>query len=417
MLNHLRRHLPYLSAMLLTGLLAGLGGMLLALLLHGIQHLAYGYSLDHIISEQSFLEGVSGSAPERRLLALGICGLIAGCGWYALYRFGKKLVSISAAVQSEQPNMPILATLAHILLQIVTVGLGSPLGREVAPRELGSLCANHLARWQRLSLDDTRVLIACGAGAGLAAVYNVPLAGALFVLEVLLVSYRWQWAISALTTSSLAAWVAQFGLGDEHQYHLTSQLAVNQSLILWALLASPLFGIAAHYFVRLTSQARQNAPKDRRLIPFNLLNFALLGALIIWLPQLAGNGKGPAELSFTNQLDLPLALTLLVCKVIFQWSSLRAGAHGGLLTPGLSNGALLAVILGYGWSTLFPGTPIASFALIGAGAFLATSMKMPITALVLVLEMTRVPHDFVIPLVLCIAGAGATHSLLQKRPS
>lgn len=88
--------------------------------------------------------------------------------------------------------MPAGTTTIHALLQIVTVALGSPLGREVAPREMGALGAGMVARKLGLLADETRTLVACGAGAGLAAVYNVPLAGALFSLEVMLLSFSWE---------------------------------------------------------------------------------------------------------------------------------------------------------------------------------------------------------------------------------
>jgi H+/Cl- antiporter ClcA len=181
-----RSSLAALAAVtLLTGLGAGLGGMLLALLLHGIQHVAYGYSLTHVISSESFLQGVAGALPERRVLILTLCGLVAGLGWWSLYRFGRPLVSIRQAIKSDDPQMPLLSTAVHALLQIVTVALGSPLGREVAPREIGSALAGWLARRVGLPVAQSRIMVACGAGAGLAAVYNVPLGGAVFVLEVL----------------------------------------------------------------------------------------------------------------------------------------------------------------------------------------------------------------------------------------
>lgn len=116
--------------------------------------------------------------------------------------------------------MPAGTTTIHALLQIVTVALGSPLGREVAPREMGALGAGMVARKLGLLEDETRTLIACGAGAGLAAVYNVPLAGALFSLEVMLLSFSWEKTLAAIMTSAIAAWTATLGLGDESQYHL-----------------------------------------------------------------------------------------------------------------------------------------------------------------------------------------------------
>ncbi|AUT64240.1 chloride channel protein [Paraburkholderia terrae] len=404
----------------LTGVGAGLGGMLLALLLHAVQHIAYGYSLNAIVGGESFLQGVDGASPERRVIVMAICGLIAGFGWWAVRRFGRPLVSIKQAVKSPDARMPMLSTLAHALLQIVTVALGSPLGREVAPREVGSLVAGWLARVAGLSANETRVMIACGAGAGLAAVYNVPLGGAVFVLEVLLVTFDATTVAIALVTSVIAAVVAWMGLGDESQYAIPS-FALSGSLVAWSVAAGPLFGIAAYAFSRFMDRARNAAPGAGWLmIPLNVLNFAVIGLLAMHFPQLLGNGKGTAQLGFDGQLSIGLAAALLALKVAVSASSLRVGAHGGLLTPGLTVGALLAVVLGGAWNLIGASVPTGAFALVGAAAFLASSMNMPITAIVLVAEFTHLGHDMLFPVVFAVAGSiGASRvcAMLASRAS
>src|ERR1700676_3634540 len=108
------------------------------------------------------------------------------------------LVSIKKAVDSPASRMPFAATTVHALLQIVTVALGSPLGREVAPREIGAALAGWLSDRAGLAAEDSRIMVACGAGAGLAAVYNVPIGGALFALEVLLGTFDLSAVIIAL---------------------------------------------------------------------------------------------------------------------------------------------------------------------------------------------------------------------------
>jgi H+/Cl- antiporter ClcA len=399
------------SVTLLTGVGAGLGGMSLALLLHWIQHVAFGYSLEHVISNESFLSGVSGAAPERRVLVMVVCGLVAGLGWWALYRYGRPLVSIKKAVKSEDPRMPVVSTVIHAVLQIVTVALGSPLGREVAPREIGSVWAGWLSHRAGLTVAESRIMVACGAGAGLAAVYNVPLGGAVFVLEVLLGTFGWAALVPALATSSIAAVVAWIGLGDEHQYSVP-QLLLSTPLVVWSALCGPVFGLAAWGFTQLTTRARAHAPKDWRLPVLALINFAIIGVLAIEFPQLLGNGKGPAGLSFNSELTIGLAAVLLILKVAITAGSLRAGAEGGLLTPGLANGALLAIVLGGIWNMIWPGTSSGAFAIVGAGAFLAASMQMPLTAVVLILEFTRVSHDFLVPILLAVAGSVSTFKLL-----
>ncbi|WP_250515458.1 chloride channel protein [Caballeronia sp. INDeC2] len=397
----------------LVGLGAGLGGMSLALMLHAIQHVAFGYSLDELTGGESFLIGISAASATRRFIVLTLCGAIAGVGWWCVHRFGKALVSIRQAIDADDPRMPPGSTIAHALLQIVTVAMGSPLGREVAPREIGALWAGWLAHYAGLTPGQSRIMVACGAGAGLAAVYNVPLGGAVFVLEVLLGTFDGTIIAAAFATSAIGASIAWIGLGDGHQYRLPA-FTLDAQLIVWAIVMGPVFGAAARLFVKLTSAARKNAPRGRMLPLLSILNFATIGVLVIYFPQLAGNGKGPAGLSFDDSLSFALAGVLLVLKVTIEVSSLRAGAQGGLLTPGLANGALLGVVLGSVWNGFWPGTPPGAFALVGATAFLGASIQMPLTALVLMIEFTRFNHDFLIPTALAMTGATLAYRALAQ---
>lgn len=406
-LPHTRTAMPILmAATVCVGIVSGFGGMCLGLLLHFIQHWAYGYSLHKLLSSQSFLQGVTASSPERRVIVLLVCGGVAGLGWWALHRFAKPLVSVDHALKSDDPRTPILSTVIHALLQIITVGLGSPLGREGAPREVGATFAGWLSHRIGLTAQESRVMVACGAGAGLAAVYNVPLSGTLFVLEVLLGTLATAAAIPALLTSVIAATVAWIGLGNEAQYSVPV-FALSRSLMVWSILIGPLFGFAAYGFSRLNSAARNSAPTDWRLLPSCLLAFLLIGLAAIFYPDLLGNGKGPIQLGFNDGVSLQLAAILLVLKTLAILICLRAGAGGGLLTPGMSLGAMLAIVAGGLWNLAFPAAPLSAYAIVGAAAFLAASMRMPITAIVMALELTRVDHDYLFPVVFAVAGSSA----------
>jgi H+/Cl- antiporter ClcA len=394
-----------------TGICAGLGGMLLALLLHGIQHVAYGYSLDKLVSTQHFLQGVSEASPLRRVVVMAVCGVVAGFGWWALRRFGRPLVSISKTLASPDAPMPPRTTLVHVLLQIVTVALGSPLGRETAPRELGAVIAGWLARVAKLTPDEARLLIACGAGAGLAAVYNVPLGGAVFVLEVLLRTLNRSTMAMVLAASVIAALIARIGLGDESQY-VVPVLTVSPGLAVWAVLVGPLLGVAGYGFGRLAKKAAAAAPREGWRLPvLSMLNFTAIGVLAIDFPQLLGNGKSAAQLGFDSHLSVGLAAALLGLKVVVTASSLRVGAYGGVLTPSLAIGALAGIVLGGVCSLLGVSIPASAFALIGATAFLASSMNMPITAVVLIAEFTHIGYGMLVPIVLAVAGAFAANRL------
>ncbi len=408
-----KNYLIWLFAVIATGVLAGLAGMILALILHVIQHYAFGYSVDRIISTESFLQGVSDSAPLRRVAAIVACGGIAGFGWWLLGRYGQPRVSIKAAVSSPSRQMPVVTTIIHVLLQIVTVALGSPLGREVAPREMGALAGGAIGRRLGLDDDEVRMLIACGAGAGLAAVYNVPLAGALFSLEVLLLSFSWEKAFTAMVTSAVAAWVAALGLGNESQYHFISAV-LPHSFILWSIVAGPVLGTAAWIFRKATETARSGVKNNWQMPVICILAFSLLAILSLYYPQLPGNGKGPMQMAIGHSLDYYHAAILLGLKLLVIMVVLRGGAEGGLLTPGLTVGGLFSLILCMLWQFIFPGGDITSFALVGAAAFLAASMQMPLTAMVLVMEFTHMDHSYSAPTMLCATGAFITCRTLEN---
>jgi H+/Cl- antiporter ClcA len=410
-----RTAMPVLMATTVcVGIIAGVGGMCLGLLLHFIQHVAYGYSMHRLLSTQSFLQGVTNSTPERRVEALLICGIVAGVGWWAVYRFAKPLIHVNKALKSDDPRTPVMATIVNALLQIITVGLGSPLGREGAPREVGATFAGWLSHRIGLTPQESRVMVACGAGAGLAAVYNVPLSGTLFTLEVLLGTFSTSAAIPALLTSVIAATVAWIGLGNDAQY-TAPMFQLSDSLMAWSIFIGPIFGFAAYGFSRLVDMARDHAPRNWRLLPTCLLAFGLIGVVAIFYPQLLGNGKGPIQLGFDDGVDLQLAAILLILKAAAILVSLRAGAGGGLLTPGMSLGAMLAIVAGGLWNHGFPAVPLGAYAIVGAAAFLAASMRMPITAIVMAVELTRVDHDYLFPVVFAVAGSSAALRICIRR--
>jgi len=410
-----RSILTFVVITIIIGITASFSGMSLVFLLHYIQHIAYGYSLSQIISNETFLEGVRASSPERRVIVLSICGVFAGSGWWAIHRYGRPLVSLGTVVKSNHPQMPIPTTLAHILLQIITIALGSPLGREVAPRELATLFAGWFTAKAGLSVKDTQIMLACAAGAGLAAVYNVPLGGALFTLEVLLFTVHWSALLPALATSSIATIIAWVGLGNKPQYQDIPAYSISYSLVIWSIFAGPVFGFCGYWFKRIANTARNNVKYNWQLPLLCLFNFIMIGLLAIYFPALLGNGKSQAHIGFDDSVSIGEIAALLILHTLVVWSSLRAGARGGLLTPSLANGALLAVLLGALWNLIWPSAPLGAFAIIGAAAFLAAAQKMPLTAIVLTFELTRININFLFPVLFAVTGSMGTCILCMKK--
>ncbi len=391
---------------ILVGVGSGLSGLLVSVLLHAIEHLAYGYS------SGTFLDGVLTASPTRRVIALGIAGLIGAVGWWALRRWGRSVVSVEAGVEGER--MPRLVTLANAALQIVVVGLGASIGREVAPRELGALVAGWLSERAGLSARERRILVACGAGAGLAAVYNVPLGGAVFAVEILLVELTLATALPALATAGIATLVAQLALPTGPLYTMP-QLTLTPTLLVWSILAGPIVGLAAVGFVSAARSGLTHRISGNWILLAMPFIFLAVGLLSIPFPAILGNGRALGQVAFDGTAPLLLIATLLIAKALATTSTIFSGAAGGTLTPSLALGAALGAALGGAWSIVWPGSPVAAFALVAAAAFLASSMRAPFTALILVFEFTGQGPALIAPTMIAIAGSVAVTYLLRRR--
>ena len=151
-----------IGLIIIVGFIAGLVGASYTHLMHSIQHFVYNYSsADHM----SFGAAVARVSPVERLIPLIICGLIGGVGWFLIHRYGKGVVDIKTAVSGKMDMNPI-TTVLHATLQIITVAIGSPLGREVAPREASAGITTFLVKHFDIKQEDRQLLIACAAGAG-----------------------------------------------------------------------------------------------------------------------------------------------------------------------------------------------------------------------------------------------------------
>jgi H+/Cl- antiporter ClcA len=194
--------------------------------------------------------------------------------------------------------------------------------------------------------------------------------------------------LPALAVSVIATSVAWITLGTAHTYHMpTYNLQASQ--MVWAVIVGPLIGLLAVLWVRTIELASSLRPKrgGRFLAP--LIVFGLLGVVSIKYPQLLGNGKGIVQLGVLGGISLGVSAVLLVLKPLATASCLGAGAPGGLFTPTLTIGVVLASVLAGIWSHIWPHTIVGSYSLIGGAAFLAAAMQGPLSAVVLVLELTR----------------------------
>jgi H+/Cl- antiporter ClcA len=344
---------------------------------------------------------------------MSLAGLVAGGGWYALRRYASPIPRIPDALGSRSVRLPFFSVTLDSALQIIVVALGASLGREGAPRQLGAAVGAWLSERSAVSLRQRKILLACGAGAGLAAVYNVPVGGALFTLEVLLVTISWDAVLSAAVASGIATVIAWTVLPNRPTYNVLP-VSTTGTVLVWSLLAAPLLGAAGLGFVRLTRWAGQHRPTGWRLLLSTFVVFTAIGLLAIPYPQLLGNGKGPAQVAFDGTLPWSTLVALLLLKPLATTACLRSGATGGRLTPAVATGALFGALTGKAWLLLWPGSRIEEFAIVAAAGFLAVTMSAPLTAIALILEFTHIGAGLLVPILIAVIVSTVTARAAEK---
>jgi H+/Cl- antiporter ClcA len=374
-----------------------------------VQHLVWNGSGTNI------LEAAEHAGAERHVLVLLGAGLVTGAGQIILRQLSSgNGIDTTAAIWFHAGRMPALRTLGSAVLSVLDVGMGVSLGREGAPKQAGAVIANFFSDRERLSDEQRRLLVACGAGAGMGAAYGVPLGGALFALEVMRGRLALRYVLPAIFASVIATAVSWLALPDAPTYIIPAYSS-SASIVVWALLAGPIAGVVSVGYVRIISWADRNRPKGWRRLVAPLLGLGLLGVVSIWFPQVLGNGKDISQLAFTNQVAPMLLLTLLLLKPAATVLCMRSGAPGGLFTPSLTVGALLGAVLGHSWSWLWPGVPAGLFSILGAGAVLAATTQGPISTVVLMMELTGRYRSFILPLLLVVGTATLVARTIEPR--
>ena len=397
-------------AVLCIGIGAGASAVLLTRLLEIVQHLAWAGSGSHI------LEAAAGAGVWRHIIVLLGAGVVVGLGQLALVRLSSgNGIDITAAIWFSAGRLPVVRTLGSAVLSVVVVGMGASLGREGAPKQAGAVVADLISDKARLSDEQRRLLVACGAGAGMAAAYGVPLGGALFALEVLRGMLALRLVLPALLASLVATAVSWLVLPNAPTYQIPA-FSNSAGALAWALILGPIAGLVAVGYVRTIAWADRNKPEGWHRLAAPILTLGLLGAISVKFPQLLGNGRDLSEVLFTGGISSSaLLLLLLILRPAATVMCLGSGTPGGLFTPSLTLGALLGGTLGYAGSQLGSGVPLGLSAVLGAGAMLAATTQGPISSVVLMMELTGQDRSFMAPLLLAVIAATLVSRMIEPR--
>lgn len=366
-----------------------------------IQHLVTGNS-------GSIVAVTSGLPWYGRLLFPALGGLVAGTLLWAGGRIKAGSHSdYMEAVAIGDGRLSVRQGLLRSLSSLFTVASGGSIGREGAMVHLGALAASSIGQFARFSTVRLRLLVACGAAAGVAAAYGAPIAGALFVAEIVLGTMAMQ-SFGPLLVAAASANIVMRMAGQYHTtYAMENMVQIPGPEVLPFILLGVLSGLAAPLFLKLLDLSRVQFKRTGLALPWRLgLGGLLLGLVLIVRPDVAGNGYSVVYSLLHADWMWYGVLLVLLCKVLATALTVGSGAVGGVFTPALFVGGAFGTLFGQFVAWLWPGmeTSVYMYTLVGMGSFLGAATSAPLMAILMIFEMT-LSYQIVLPLMLAAVVA------------
>lgn len=305
---------------------------------------------------------------------------------------GSGIPHVEAVLSADQPAAPLALVPVKFFGGVLAIGAGLALGREGPTVQMGASIAHLFGTLVRRNADDCRVLLAAGAGAGLATAFNAPIAGAVFVLEELMRRFETRTAIAALGASAGAIAVARLIHGDLPDFQLAAQPFPGAGTVPAHLALGVVVGLAGVAYCRTILWALATADGLARW-PAEV-RAALVGAgvgLLAWFaPDLVGGGDAITQRALAGTGALSGIALVFLIRFGLGAVSYAAGTPGGLFAPMLVLGAQTGLVFGRICIHWFPGVAASpgAFAVVAMAAFFTAVVRAPITGIVLVTEMT-----------------------------
>ena len=387
----------FLVAAAVAGVAAGLIGIAMALLLELFESLFYG------ISHGGLLERLAAAPPWRRVLAPALGGLVAGGLWWWLRATGG-VADVESAVADRSgqaaPRMGLVRPFLDAVTQVLTVGAGNSVGREGAPRLAAGAVAARLAARLGIGRSEGAILIASAAGAGLAAMYNAPLGGAAYAVELVMVTgMRRRGILVAVPVCLIATLVSWLHSHGRPTFEVASP-GLSSGTVLGLVLLVPVTAVLGVGARRLWLWMLAHRVRVLRWLPVAIGTAGLVtGLASLWVPAIVGNGRDAMEMALGTGLPgasnraagagLVLLVGIVALKPVLTGLTLAAGATGGRLAPSLAAGSSAGAALAIALHACGVQASVAVLALAGAGAVLATTQRAPVFGIVFTWELAR----------------------------
>jgi CIC family chloride channel protein len=339
------------------------------------------------------------------------CGLIVH--YFASEAKGHGVPEVMEAVALREGRIRPRVVVAKALASSLSIASGGSVGREGPIVQIGAALGSSIGQALGVGPGRMRTFTGCGAAAGIAATFNAPIAGALFAVEVVLGDFGVAYFSPIVLASVAATVVSRSYLGNFPMFELPGYTTTTP----WELVAYATLGVLAALvaiaFIETLNFAEDRFEELPMALPMQtMLGGALVGLIALAYPGVLGVGHESVNAALHGNAAWTLLAPLLVAKLLAVSITLGSGGSGGIFAPSLFLGATLGALVGIGADVLFPGqtAPPGAYALVGMGAVVGATTHAPITAILIIFELTN-EYAIILPLMTsCI-----TATLLSQR--
>lgn len=407
----LNLHIKNLLFALIIGILSGYGAVLFRFIIKSIQWAFYQNGAD-------FLTFAHIVPPALKICIPAAGGLVVGLlvYWGAREAKGHGVPEVMEAVALRGGFIRKRVALVKILASAICIGSGGSVGREGPIVQIGASIGSSVAQFFKIPRIHMKTMVGCGAAAGIAATFNAPIAGVLFSLEIILGDFGLMSFSPVVLSSVTATTISRHYFGDLPAFIIPEYSVVSLfEFLFYPLLGivSGLVGLAFTTIIYKTEDLIDAVPIQEWLKP--AIGGAALGLIFFKFPHVFGVGYGSINLTLVNNMGLSLLFTLILVKILATSITIGSGGSGGIFAPSLFIGAMTGGTFGTLLNMFLPQLTASpgAYALVAMGGVVAGTTHAPITAILILFELTS-QYSIILPLMITCIVATITASTLKR---
>ncbi len=406
-----RPNVQYLFLAILIGVLAGYGAVLFKYILKSMQWLFYQNTGDFMY--------ISESIPFwMKIVMPTVGGLVVGLvvSFFASEAKGHGVPEVIQAIALRGGRIRKRVAAVKIFASAVTIGSGGSVGREGPMVQIGASIGSSVGQLFNIPGVHMRTLVGCGAAAGIAATFNAPIAGVLFALEIIIGDFGVMQFSPVVLSSVTATAISRYYFGDFPHFSIPAYSVVSHWEYGFYLLLGVVTGLVALAFIKILYAFEDGF--DAVPIPDWIkpaIGGGVLGCVFAIFPEVFGVGYGAMNLALTNNIELWTLFILIWVKILASSITLGSGGSGGIFAPSLFMGCMTGGAFGYVLHSFLPTLTASpgAYALVAMGGLVAGTTYAPMTAILIIFEMTG-DYAIILPLMLTCITATVMNSTIRR---